>query len=208
MAPDSTAASPATPEDGTPSLLDRNWRWLVLRGVLALIVAVLAFVFPLTAIFAFTLIFAVYCLVDGVVSLIAGVRGARHKEERWGALILRGVLGILIAAAFVLMPLIVAIGYAFGILAVLVVWAILTGVLEITAAIRLRKEIKGEWLLALSGILSILLGIAIWAMLLLNPVVTLVSVGGVIGAWAALAGITLITLGMRLRRRQLARSAR
>jgi uncharacterized membrane protein HdeD (DUF308 family) len=96
------------------------------------------------------MIFAAFALVDGVASLVSGMRGASAKEERWWTLILRGLVGIAAGVLFVLMPLVLV-----------AVWSITTGVFELSAAVRLRKKIKGEWLLALSGALSIPLGIAI-----------------------------------------------
>jgi uncharacterized membrane protein HdeD (DUF308 family) len=92
--------------------------------------------------------------------------------------------------------------YALATLGVLSAWAILTGVLEIAAAIRLRKEIKGEWLLALSGVLSILLGLAVPVALYLNPPATILSVAWVIAIYAVIAGLVLIGFGLRLRQRR------
>src|SRR3546814_13429435 len=79
--------------------------------------------------------------------------------------------------------------------------SILTGVLEIAAAIRLRKEIEGEWLLALSGVLSLLLGIAVPVALYMNPPATILSVAWAIAIYAVIAGVVLIGFGLRLRQR-------
>src|SRR3546814_20344185 len=73
------------------SLLSRNWAWFVVRGVLALIVGALAVLFPLSALFAFTMVFAAYAGADGLLSTIAGLRGATRKEERWWTLVLPGI---------------------------------------------------------------------------------------------------------------------
>jgi uncharacterized membrane protein HdeD (DUF308 family) len=170
--------------------------------VLALIVGILSFFFPGKALFAFTFVFAAYCGVDGIASIIAGVRGATQKEHRWGALILRGLLGIAVAVLFVLMPLVATVSYALVILGALIVWALLGGVLEIAAAIRLRRVIEGEWLLGLSGLFSILLGLAILYLLMVAPIASIISVGWVIGVWATVSGVALISLGLRLRGRQ------
>jgi uncharacterized membrane protein HdeD (DUF308 family) len=186
---------------GVP-LLSRNWRWFVLRGVLALILGTVAFLFPVSALFAFTLVFAAYAGADGLLSTIAGVRGARRKEERWWALILRGIIGISVAALFVLMPLVATVSYALATLGMLSAWAVLTGILEIVAAIRLRKEIEGEWLLGLSGVLSILLGLAVPVALYVTPPATILSVAWVIAIYAVIAGVVLIGFGLRLRQRR------
>ncbi len=202
-----TAMSAASPHVDAGSafargsaLVRRNWGWFVFRGVLALILGVVAFLFPLNALFAFTLVFAAFAGADGIVSLVAGIRGATHKAERWGTLILRGVIGIAAALLFAIMPSVATLSYALVTLVTLIVWSILTGVLEIAAAVRLRKEIEGEWLLGLSGVLSILLGAWVWAMLWTYPVASVLSVAWLIAVWAVIAGVALIALGLRLRR--------
>ena len=204
-----TSISATVPHTGAGSdartgvpLLSRNWGWFVVRGVLALTLGAVAFLFPLSALFAFTMVFAAYAGADGLLSTIAGIRGARRKEERWWALVLRGIVGIAVAALFVLMPFVATVSYALATLGLLSAWAMLTGVLEITAAIRLRTEIEGEWLLGLSGMLSILLGLAVPMALYVNPPATILSVAWVIAIYAFVAGAALIGLGVRLRRRQ------
>ena len=74
------------------------WGWVLLRGVLALALGVSALTFPLSALFAFTLLFAAYATVDGIASLLAGIRSAR-AGERWGAMLFRGITGIAIDVA-------------------------------------------------------------------------------------------------------------
>ena len=73
-----------------------NWKWFMVRGVIALALGIGAIVFALSAVFAFTMVFAAYCFIDGIASLVAGVRGASEPGHRWGALILSGIIGILI----------------------------------------------------------------------------------------------------------------
>lgn len=181
--------------------LDDNWGWLALRGGLALVLGVLAIIFPATALFAFTMVFAAFALIDGFLSLASGIGGARHKHERWWALIARGLVGILVGIFFILMPYVTTIGYALASLALLAIWSIFTGVFEIAAAVKLRKEIRGEWLLGLSGLLSVLLGMAIPIILALYPAATILSVAWLIGVYALAAGIVLIGQSFRLRRR-------
>ncbi len=190
-----------TKENG---ILERNWSWIVLRGGLAIALGVLAILFPASALFAFTMVFAAFALVDGLLSVTSGIKGASQKEERWWALILRGLVGIAVGVLFVLMPLVTTVSYAIASLALLAVWSIFTGVFEIAAAVKLRKEIKGEWLLGLSGLLSILLGMAIPFVLSLYPAATILSVGWMIGVYAIAAGVVLLLQGFRLRRRSTA----
>jgi len=197
--PDASAGSEA--RTGVP-LLSRNWGWFMVRGVLALILGTVAFLFPVSALFAFTMVFAAYAGADGLLSTIAGVRGATRKEERWWTLILRGIIGLGVAVLFLAVPIVATVSYALATLCMLSAWAILTGVLEVVAAIRLRKEIEGEWLLGLSGVLSLLLGLAVPVALYVNPPATILSVAWVIAIYAVIAGVVLIGLGLRLRRRR------
>lgn len=177
----------------------RNWKWLMLRGVLALILGVCAVIFPLSALFAFTLVFAAYAFVDGIASLMSGYRGAR-AGERWGALVFRGVTGILVGILFVLMPMIATVTYAYLSIALLAAWSIIAGALEISAAIRLRKEIEGEWLLGLSGLISLLLGIGIIALVMPIPAATMLTASWLIAIYAFAAGIVLVVQAFRLKR--------
>ena len=196
------AVSDAPEAAGQPMLgtLRRNWGWIVLRGVLALALGVVSFLFPLSALFAFAMVFAAYAGADGIVSLVAAVRGARRKEERWWAYVIRGIIGIATAVLFILMPEVMTVGYALATLVMLAIWAIVTGALEIVAATSLRKEISCEWLMGLSGALSVVLGIVIIVLLVLDPLTTLPSAAWVIGSYAIFAGVVLLGLGFKLRR--------
>ncbi|MFP5330245.1 MAG: HdeD family acid-resistance protein [Alphaproteobacteria bacterium] len=195
-----TKAESATGLDIARSLVlpAHNWGWLVVRGVLALALGAAAILFPLGALYAFTLLFAAFAFVDGIASLIAGIRGAR-TGERWGALVLRGVVGVAVGVLFVLMPMISTLSYAYVTIAMLVAWSVIAGVLEIQAAIRLRKEIEGEWLLGLSGLLSVALGIAILVLVMPNPAATILSAAWLIAIFAIISGVVLIAQGLRLR---------
>lgn len=145
------------------------------------------------------MLFAAFAGVDGIASLIAGIQGAAHKEDRWIALVLRGVLGLVAAGLFVALPLEFTVSYALATLVLVAAWAIAVGLLEIVAAVRLRKEIRGEVLLALSGTITVGLGVAILVLLYLQPIASILSVAWLIGAWALLGGGLLMSLAWRLR---------
>jgi uncharacterized membrane protein HdeD (DUF308 family) len=180
-----------------------NWGWFMVRGVLALLLGAGALVFPLSAVFAFTMVFAAYCFVDGIASIIAAARGARSPGHRWGALLFSGIVGVLIGILFLVMPLIATFTYAFLALTMLAAWSIITGLLEIAAAIRLRREMEGEWLLGLSGLISLLLGIGIIALVIPNPAATILSAAWLIAIFALSSGIVLVAQALRLRRHAL-----
>ena len=171
-------------------ILARNWWSLVIRGIAAIIFGILTFVWPGITVTALVFLFAGYALVDGVVSLAGAVRAA-EAHDRWGALLLEGIVGIAAAIATILWPGITALSLVF----VIAAWAIITGVAEIAAAVRLRKHIHGEWLLALAGILSILFGVLVVAM----PIAGALVIAIWIGAYALVFGVTLVALGFRLR---------
>ena len=171
-------------------VLVRNWWALGLRGVAAVLFGLIAFLMPGVTLAALVLLFGAYSLVDGIFSIIAGIRAA-ERHERWWPFVLEGLLSILVGVIAFLMPA----AAAFALLFVIAAWAIITGVLRISAAIRLRKEIRGEWMLILNGALSVILGI----LLIVIPGAGLVTLIWWLGAYAVIWGITLITLAFRLR---------
>ena len=189
-----------------PLLPAHNWGWFMFRGVIALLLGVGAIVFPLSAVFAFTMVFAAYCFVDGIASLVAGVRGAQEPGHRWGALVFSGIIGILIGILFLLMPIVATVTYSFVVLLMLAVWAVLTGLLEIAAALRLRREIEGEWLLGASGMISVLLGIAVAVLVLPDPVASILSAAWLIAFFAFGTGAVLVAQALRLRSKSTALS--
>lgn len=195
-----TAEATAEFASGLLVLPRRNWKWFLLRGIVALALGIAAMLFPGFTLLTFAMLFAAFSFADGVLSLIAGIRGARDKAERWGALVFSGLIGILIGVVFFVWPLLATATYAFLLIVLIAFWAFVTGVLEIAAAIRLRKAIEGEVLLGLAGVLSVLLAVALIAMLVAWPATTLLSVGWLIGAYMLASGIALVVLALRLRR--------
>lgn len=183
------------------SLVTHTWRWILARGVLLILLGIFALLAPGFALFTFALVFAAYSFVDGVLALVAGVRAARHDGRRWGAMLLSGLAGVAIGVLFALFPLVSTVAYALLIVWLVAAWAAITGALEIAAAIRLRRTIEGEWLLGLSGALSVLLGAALVWLLFASPAATLLSVAWLIAIYAVVAGVALIALGVRMRRK-------
>jgi uncharacterized membrane protein HdeD (DUF308 family) len=169
--------------------LTRNWWMVVLRGVVALLFGVLAWVRPGITLGALVLLFGAYALLDGVLSLVAAVTGRTGKP--WWALLLAGIAGLAAAAVAFFAPGLTALALLYLIAA----WAIITGVMEVVAAIALRKEIQGEWLLALAGIASLVFGFFLVA----RPGAGALAVIWLIGSYAFAFGILLIGLGFRLK---------
>lgn len=168
----------------------RHWWTLTLRGALAILFAIVVFVSPLGAGLILVLFFGAYALVDGVLALIAAAR-LSHADENWQPLIIEGVLGILFGIIAFADPAAMAIALVY----VAAAWAILTGILEIVAAVRLRRAIADEFWLILTGIVSLIFGIV----LLANPLVGFGALAWLLGAYALLFGLLLIALSLRLR---------
>jgi uncharacterized membrane protein HdeD (DUF308 family) len=171
--------------------LAREWWLVALRGVLSIAFGILAFVWPGITLLVLVLFFGAYLLVDGVVALIAAIR-FRHDRERWPMLLLEAILGIVIGVVSLIQPAIVALAWLYTIAA----WAIVTGVLEIVFAIRVRRLIQGEMWVGLMGVLSIVLGIALAA----SPGAGLLAWVWLVGAYAIIFGVFLIGFAIRLRR--------
>lgn len=185
-----------------PGIAEHNWNWFVLRGVLALLLGAAALFLPGATLFAFTLVFAAFCFADGVAMLVAGMRRASFTTPRWWAMIVSGLAGVAIGVLFVIWPLASVLAYSLLIVLLVAAWALATGVLEVAAAIRLRKEIEGEWLLALSGAFSLALGTVLLWLVFANPGITILSVAWLIAFYAIASGIALLVLGWRLKKRR------
>ena len=174
------------------NVLARNAWLLMARGIFAVIFGLIALFWPDVTLYALVLLFGAYALLDGIFAIAAAITGA-DPETRWWVLVLEGIAGVAAAAIAFVWPGITALALLYLIAA----WAILTGVLEIVAAIRLRKEIQGEWLMVLSGIVSVLFGVYI----ALFPGLGALAVVWLIGTFAIFFGVVMIGLGWRLRNR-------
>ena len=171
--------------------LSRNWGWVVLRGVAAVIFGVLAFVWPGITLVVLTLFFGVYVLTDGIFALMAAYRRREGRRPVW-PLVLVGLLGVAAGITTFLWPEMTAL----LLLMFIAVWALFIGIFQIAAAIRLRKEIDNEWMLGASGALSVLFGV----LMIASPGAGAVAVAWMIGAYSIAFGVLLIALGVRLRK--------
>ena len=164
-----------------------NWWALALRGLAAVVFGLLTFFLPGITLVTLVLLFGAYALVDGIFNLIAFFRVASHQ---W-ALLIEGVIGIIAGVITFAWPAITAI----VLLYVIAFWAILTGIFEIIAGIRLRKVITNEWLLLVMGVLSLLFGLLI----LFAPGAGALAIVLWIGTYALVFGVFLLALAFRLR---------
>jgi uncharacterized membrane protein HdeD (DUF308 family) len=171
--------------------LGRTWWLVLLRGVASIVFGVLAWAMPGVTLVTLVLFWGAYALVDGVAALIGGWQSKDSGKPMW-QVVLIGVVGIAAGVFTFLQP-----GFtAVALLMLIAAWAIVNGVFEIAAAIRLRKEIQNEWLLILSGALSIVFGIYMIA----NPGAGAMAVLWLIGVFAVAYGALLVILSFKLKK--------
>jgi uncharacterized membrane protein HdeD (DUF308 family) len=184
----SNTAAPSL-EGLVKSALHRSWWLLLLRGIAAVAFGVLTFIWPQISLVSLILVYGIYALVDGVLALIAAIRGGGFAPRWW--LALGGVVSILAAGVAFAWP---------GLTALVLVyligfWSILRGVLEIIGAIRLRNEIAKEWTLGAAGALSVIFGL----ILVFMPGAGAIGLLWLIATWAVLFGLLLIWVAFKVR---------
>jgi len=166
------------------------WSFLV-RGIMATLFGVVAIVLPGVTMEILAVLLAAFLIVDGLFSFIASFQ-VRRMQISWGPLLFEGVAGMALGLFTFIWPGLTVL----AIVLVIGLWAMLTGVLEIIAGVKLRNEIQGEWLLVSSGVLSLLFSV----ILLTSPGVGAVAIAWMIGVYALVFGVSLIFLGIRLRK--------
>ena len=179
------AVLPALAQD-----LGQFWWVLLVRGLLTITFGVMAFVWPGLTAATLVLLFGAFCLADGITGVWSSLQG-RRDQDHWWALLLWSAVSIVIGLLTLFSPGVTALAIIFYI----AVWAIATGVIEIVTAVRLRKEIEGEWTLAAAGAVSVIFGI----LLLGNPGAGVVGFLWLIGGFAILLGILLVMLSFKAR---------
>jgi uncharacterized membrane protein HdeD (DUF308 family) len=172
-------------------LLTRNWWAFLLRGIFALVFGLIAIFMPVAAFLSLVFVFGAFALVDGIFAIVSAF-SSNAKSENWWWLIVEGLLGILIGLLTIIQP--AAMGEAW--LLLISAWAIITGILEIITAIRLRNEITGEFWLILGGLISVAFGVFV----AMAPATGAFAIGTIIGIYALVFGVALIMLALRLRK--------
>ncbi len=172
------------------SILSGSWWVLLLRGLLAIAFGVLTWVQPGMSLAALVLLFGVYAIADGVLGIWTAISG-RKDIAHWWVMLLWGLASAAIGICTFIAPGVTAMALLYFI----AIWAIVIGVLQIVAAIRLRAEIKGEWLLGLAGLAAVAFGV----FLIVHPGAGVLTVLWLLALYAVLAGILLVFLALRLR---------
>lgn len=171
----------------------RNWWTTALRGIFAILFGLLLFLWPGISLLALVYLFGIFALIGGGLSLVAVWSDRRSPTARI-MLLLEGILGIAVGILAFLWPRLSALALVY----VIAVWAILIGIFELVASVRLRAEIEQEWLLGLAGLLSILFGVFI----AFFPRGGALAILWLIGAYAIVYGILQVILALRQRQRQ------
>lgn len=168
----------------------KNWRWwtIALRGLAAILFGVLSLFAPGITFFSLVILFGVFALVDGLLAF--GLASKVHKSLR-AAMIGRGLISVLAGVLALAVPGVAGI----ALLIVIAAWAIISGIFEIVMAFQLRKQIEGEWLLAIEGALSIAFGV----LLLMSPLAGAIVLGLWVGAYALVLGGMYVGTAFRLR---------
>jgi uncharacterized membrane protein HdeD (DUF308 family) len=178
-------------DEGTVAdLLRRNWWLLALRGLFAVLFGILAFAWPGLTLLTLIYLFGWYALINGILSFFLAAK-APKGYSRLASLILGGLISILAGLLTFFMPGITAL----GLLILIAAWAIVNGIMEIAAAIKLRKVITNEWLLILAGIASIIFGV----LLFVQPGAGALVLVWWIGSFALVFGILLMILAFKMR---------
>ena len=172
------------------TVLAKSWWLMLLRGLIAIVFAAVIWIYPELSLEVLILCFGAYCLVDGVFAC-GSAFSLRNDQEHWWALLIEGLLGIVIGLLALLMPGVTALALLFYI----AIWAVAVGVLRIIMAIRLRKEIQGEWIMIISGIISVLFGLV----LITQPTAGIFAILWVVAAFSLVGGLMLVALSFRAR---------
>jgi len=172
-------------------LLVSNWDMFLVRGILAILFGIATLLMPGITLIVLVVLFGAYALVEGVILSILAFKN-RTNDSSWWLMLLTGLVSIAAGVVTFAWPGITTVSLFY----VIVAWAIVTGISEVIYAIRFRKEIEGEWLLVLDGILSVAFGV----LLIAQPIPWALAVLWLIGVYAIAYGVMLVVLAFRLRK--------
>jgi uncharacterized membrane protein HdeD (DUF308 family) len=178
------------------SILKQTWSTLLLRGVAAILFALLLLFAPgltlATGLFSFVILFGLYALIDGFSTIVGSIVA---REGQWFLLLLFGVISIFAGLAALANPLWFGVMTYIVIIYIVAFKAIVGGIVEMISAWQLRKEIHDEWLLALGGLLSLIFGV----ILLRRPITGVEVLVVITSLYLMIAGMTQIILAFKVR---------
>jgi uncharacterized membrane protein HdeD (DUF308 family) len=173
------------------AMLSKHWWVFLVRGVLAILFGVMAWMWPGLTLVTLVFFFGAWALVSGIFSVVGALRGKAHSPH-WWVWLLQGLLGIAIGILTFARPGVTAL----ALMVYIAAWSIVSGVFEVLTAIRLRKEIQGEGWLILAGIASVVFGLLI----LLFPGAGALALLWLIAAYAILFGVLLLAVAFKLKK--------
>ena len=194
----SMSASDKARCDALSEVLADSWWAVGLRGILGILFGLICLLTPGVAVEVFVILFSAYMLVDGVFAIVSGIKAARNGE-RWGLLILEGIVDLAAGVVAFLWPAITLVALIW----IIAVWALVSGVLMLSAAFTLNID-HGRWWLALGGIASVIFGI----LLVIEPLIGAVVLTLWIGAYALVFGVFLLIVAFQLHSRKEERDRR
>lgn len=177
-------------DEGMLGVLAERWWAFAVRGIAAVLFGVLTWVMPAASLLGLVFVWGTFAVVDGGFAIAAAVRSGR-AGGRWGWFLFEGLASLAAGVLTFAWPGITALVLLYTIAG----WAVVSGIAQVGAAIRLRRVIEGEWLLGLTGVLSIGFG----ALMIARPLAGALTVAWMIGAYAVVLGVLLVALGVKLR---------
>jgi uncharacterized membrane protein HdeD (DUF308 family) len=171
-------------------ILSRYWKMTLLRGVVWILFGIAVLAQPGISLVALTLLFGAFAFLDGI-SIVVTAIGGRQDYENWWLLLLTGLAGIVVGVLTFVSPG----STALGLLYLIAIWAIATGILAFTTAIYLRKEIEGEFWLGLAGLASVAFGV----LLIARPGSGVLAVLWLLGVYSIALGAILVVLAFETR---------
>lgn len=171
------------------TMLSRYWWVVALRGAVAILFGILTLFYPGLALATLVTLFGFYALVDGISMAVMAVQS--RKQKNWWLQLVEGFVGVIAGILTIAYPGVTAL----ILLYIIAVWAFMTGIFEVWAALHLRKEITGELWLGIAGILSVLFAL----FLVLRPGEGALAVASIIGIYAIVFGVMLVLLALRVR---------
>jgi uncharacterized membrane protein HdeD (DUF308 family) len=182
---------PSSSQLETMPMRESHWWTWAIRGLVAIVFGLLAFVSPGTTISSLVFVFGIYAILDGVFAFVEAMK-RRKTDSRWWALLLESLVSLLLGAGAVLIPGLAAFAFVY----MLGFWAIVTGLFEIVQAIRARDEIEGEGWLIIGGLLSVAFGVT----LIVWPISGAITLVWLLGGYAIGFGIVMFIMAFNLRK--------
>jgi uncharacterized membrane protein HdeD (DUF308 family) len=167
-------------------LLTKRWWWILVRGIAAILFGIACFVWPVRMAISLVFVFGVYAIIDGATMIVFG-----RRLGNWFWYALAGVVSMVAGVVAIAFPV-----YAAGALVMVIgLWAIFSGIFQIMAGWSIRKDVEGEWVLFVGGVLAILFGILVF----LRPGVGAAGIVWLIGMFLTLFGILQVVLAFKLK---------